>query len=160
MGKDVEASHTLAHTLRETLGLTGTKIACDHGGCCSCTVLMDGEPILSCMTLTIECNDKNIVTIEGLKDQRTGELNRLQQSFISHSAFQCGFCTPGIIMSAQALLDKTPDPSEDEIQEALAGHFCRCISHYEVIGAVKDAARWFYSRRGPPPSSEDRQEPL
>ena len=84
---------------------------------------------------------KNIVTIEGLKDQKTGELNRLQQSFISHSAFQCGFCTPGIIMSAQALLDKTPDPSEDEIQEALAGHFCRCISHYEVIGAVKDAAK-------------------
>lgn len=150
VGQDIEASHTLAHTLRETLGLTGTKIACDHGGCCSCTVLMNGEPILSCMTLTIECNEKSIVTIEGLKDQKTGELNRLQQSFISHSAFQCGFCTPGIIMSAQALLDKTPDPSEDEIHEALAGHFCRCISHYEVIGAIKDVAK-----EKIPPSAHD-----
>jgi CO/xanthine dehydrogenase Mo-binding subunit/aerobic-type carbon monoxide dehydrogenase small subunit (CoxS/CutS family) len=141
VGKDIKPSDTLAHTLRETLGLMGTKIACDHGGCCSCTVLMDREPILSCMTLTIECNRKSVVTIEGLQDQQTGELNRLQQSFISHSAFQCGFCTPGIIMSAQALLNKTPDPSEDEIQEVLAGHFCRCISHYEVIGAVKDVAK-------------------
>lgn len=141
VGKDIQASHTLAHTLRETLGLMGTKISCDHGGCCSCTVLMDGEPILSCMTLTIECKGKNIVTIEGLKDRNTGALNPLQQSFIDHSAFQCGFCTPGMIMSAQALLDKTPDPSEDKIREALSGHFCRCISHYEVIRAVKDAAK-------------------
>jgi aerobic-type carbon monoxide dehydrogenase small subunit (CoxS/CutS family) len=135
VGKDVKPSHTLAHTLRETLGLTGTKIACDHGGCCSCTVLMDGETVLSCMTLTVECDGKNVVTIEGLKDRKTGELNALQQSFIDHTAFQCGFCTPGIIMSAQALLDKSPDPSEDEVEQALAGHFCRCISHYEVIGA-------------------------
>ena len=141
IGKDIKRSHTLAHTLRETLGLTGTKIACDHGGCCSCTVLMDGEPVLSCMTLTIECNEKQIVTIEGLQDQQSGELNRLQQSFVNHSAFQCGFCTPGMIMTAQALLNETPEPSEDEIQEALSGHFCRCISHYEVIGAVKDAAK-------------------
>lgn len=141
VGKDIKPSHTLAHTLRETLGLTGTKIACDHGGCCSCTVLMDGETTLSCMTLTVECDEKNIVTIEGLKDRKTGELNALQQSFIDHTAFQCGFCTPGIIMSAQALLDKSPDPSEEEVQQALSGHFCRCISHYEVIGAVKDAAK-------------------
>jgi CO/xanthine dehydrogenase Mo-binding subunit/aerobic-type carbon monoxide dehydrogenase small subunit (CoxS/CutS family) len=141
IGKDIERSHTLAHTLRETLGLTGTKIACDHGGCCSCTVLLDSEPILSCMTLTVECDRKSVVTIEGLQNPKTGELNALQRSFIDHTAFQCGFCTPGMIMTAQALLDKTPDPSEDEIQEALAGHFCRCISHYEVIGAVKDAAK-------------------
>ncbi len=90
IGKEMKASHTLAHTLRETLGLTGTKIACDHGSCCSCTVLLDGEPALSCMTLTVECDNKKIVTIEGLKDRKTGELNRLQQSFIRHSAFQCG----------------------------------------------------------------------
>ncbi len=140
-GKDVLPSHTLAHTLRETFGLTGTKIACDHGGCCSCTVLMDGEPILSCTTLTVECAGKNIVTIEGLKDRKTGELNRLQQSFVDHSAFQCGFCTPGIIMSVQGLLEKSPDPSEEEIVEALGGHYCRCISHYEVVNAVKDAAK-------------------
>ena len=141
IGKDIKYSHTLAHTLRETLGLTGTKIACNQGACCSCTVLMNGEPVLSCTILTAECDGKNVVTIEGFKDQKTGELNALQRSFIDHSAFQCGFCTPGIIVSAQALLDKTSDPSEDEIEEALAGHFCRCISHYEVIGAVKDAAR-------------------
>lgn len=140
-GWDVKASHTLAHTLRETLGLTGTKIACDHGGCCSCTVLMDGEPVLSCMILTVECDGKNIVTIEGLKDEKTGTLNSLQQSFVDRSAFQCGFCTPGIIMSAQALLDRAPDPSDGEIEEALSGHYCRCISHYEVRDAVRDAAK-------------------
>jgi len=91
------------------------------------------------MTLTIECDNKKVITIEGLKDRKTGELNSLQQSFIRHSAFQCGFCTPGIIMSAQALLDTTPNPSKNEIEEALSGHFCRCVSHYEVIDAVKDA---------------------
>ncbi len=141
LGKDVKASHTLAHTLRETLGLTGTKIACDHGGCCSCTVLMDGEPILSCMTLTVECGGRSIVTVEGLRHPLTGELSPLQRSFVSHSAFQCGFCTPGILVSAQALLDKSPDPSDEQILDALAGHYCRCISHYEVIGAVRDAAK-------------------
>lgn len=141
LGKDLMPSHTLAHTLRDTLGLTGTKIACDHGGCGSCTVLMDGEPILSCTTLTVECQGKNIVTIEGLKDPRTGELNRLQKSFIAHSAFQCGFCTPGILMTAQGLLEENPDPSEEEIGEALGGHFCRCISHYEVVDAIRDAAK-------------------
>jgi CO/xanthine dehydrogenase Mo-binding subunit/aerobic-type carbon monoxide dehydrogenase small subunit (CoxS/CutS family) len=141
VGKEIKASDTLAHTLRDTLGLTGTKIACDRGSCCSCTVLMDGEPILSCMTLTSECDGKGITTIEGLKDQKTGELNPLQRSFVAASAFQCGFCTPGMIMTAQALLEKTPDPSENQVQEALAGHYCRCISHYEVIGAVKDTAK-------------------
>jgi xanthine dehydrogenase molybdenum-binding subunit len=141
VGREIEACHTLAHTLRETLGLTGTKIACDHGGCCSCTVLMDGEPILSCITLTIECDGKSIITIEGLKDRKSGELNKLQQSFVSHSAFQCGFCTPGMVMSGQALLDRSPVPTDDEITDALSGHYCRCISHYEVVGAVKDAAR-------------------
>ncbi|MBN2059239.1 MAG: molybdopterin-dependent oxidoreductase [Deltaproteobacteria bacterium] len=141
VGRDIKPSHTLAHTLRETLGLTGTKIACDHGGCCSCTVIIEGEPVLSCMTLTIECDGKSITTIEGLKDQKTGELNSLQQSFVDHSAFQCGFCTPGMIMSSQALLDTKPDPSEEEVREALSGHYCRCISHYEVIGAVMDVAK-------------------
>jgi xanthine dehydrogenase molybdenum-binding subunit len=148
-GKDVLPSHTLAHTLRETLGLTGTKIACDHGGCCSCTVLMDGEPILSCSTLTVECEGKNIVTIEGLKDRKTGELNPLQQSFVDHSAFQCGFCTPGIIMSSQGLLEKNPDPSEKEIVETLGGHYCRCISHYEVVNAVRDAVKGKGPERAP-----------
>jgi carbon-monoxide dehydrogenase small subunit len=140
VAKDVNPWHTLAHTLRETLGLTGTKIACDHGACGSCTVLIDGEPALSCMTLTVECDGKSITTIEGLKDQETGELDPLQQSFIDNTAFQCGFCTPGIIMSAKALLSRNPDPAEQDVKEALAGHYCRCISHYQVIKAVMTAA--------------------
>jgi aerobic-type carbon monoxide dehydrogenase small subunit (CoxS/CutS family) len=140
VGKDVHPHHTLAHTLRETLSLTGTKITCDHGACGSCTVLIDGEPILSCITLTVECNGANITTIEGLKNRDTGELNPLQQAFIDHSAFQCGFCTPGIIMSTEALLEKTAEPTEQDIKEALAGHYCRCISHYEVVKAATAAA--------------------
>lgn len=137
----VDPKDTLAHTLRETLGLTGTKIGCDQGSCGSCTVLMDGKPILSCMTLTVECDGKNIVTIEGLEDRETGRLHPLQQAFIDHTAFQCGFCTPGILMSAKALLDREPDPGEDAVKQALAGHYCRCISHYEVVQAVLDAAK-------------------
>jgi carbon-monoxide dehydrogenase small subunit len=140
VGKDLNPWHTLAHTLRETLGLTGTKIACDHGACGSCTVLIDGEPALSCMTLTVECDGKSITTIEGLKDQETGELDPLQQAFIDNTAFQCRFCTPGIIMSAKALLNKNHSPTEEEIKQELAGHYCRCISHYQVIKAVMTAA--------------------
>ncbi|MFP3880038.1 MAG: (2Fe-2S)-binding protein [Dehalococcoidia bacterium] len=140
VGKDISPWHTLAHTLRETLGLAGTKIDCDHGACGGCTVIMDGDPILSCMTLTVECDGKSITTIEGLKDPQTGGLDPLQQAFIDHSAFQCGFCTPGMIMAARALLDKTPDPTEEDVKETLAGHYCRCISHYQVIKAVMAAA--------------------
>lgn len=136
VGKDVNPGHTLAHTLRETLGYTGTKIACDHGACGSCTVLIDGEPISSCITLTVECDGKSITTIEGLRDEKTGELDPLQQAFIDNTAFQCGFCTPGIIMSAKALLNRNPAPKEQDVEEALAGHYCRCISHYHVIRAV------------------------
>ena len=141
MHGQVAPSHTLAHTLRETLGLTGTKIGCDHGACGACTVIMDGKPILSCMTLTVECDGKTIVTIEGLEDLKTGKLHPLQQAFIDNTAFQCGFCTPGILMSAKVLLDNNPEPTKDDIKQALAGHYCRCISHYEVVQAVSDAAR-------------------
>ena len=137
---NVEPSHTLSHTLRETLGLTGTKVSCDHGACGSCTVLIDGEPRLSCMTLTVECDGQAITTIEGLADPAGGALDPLQQSFIDHNAFQCGFCTPGMILSARALLNENPSPSEDQVKEALSGHFCRCISHYQVVRAVRDAA--------------------
>jgi carbon-monoxide dehydrogenase small subunit len=140
IGKDVCPEHALAYTLRETLGYTGTKIACDHGSCGGCTVLMEGEAILSCTTLTVECDGKNITTIEGLGDEKTGELDPLQQSFIDHTAFQCGFCTPGIIMSAKALLENNPSPTEDEIKHELAGHYCRCSSHYMVIEAIRSLA--------------------
>jgi aerobic-type carbon monoxide dehydrogenase small subunit (CoxS/CutS family) len=136
----VDPAHTLAHTLRETLGLMGTKVSCDNGACGCCTVLMDNKPVLSCMTLTVECDGKQITTIEGLRDEETGGLDRLQQAFIDHSAFQCGFCTPGIIMSAKALLNENPSPTEEQVKEALAGNFCRCISHYHVVRAVMAAA--------------------
>ncbi|MCR4418770.1 MAG: (2Fe-2S)-binding protein [Clostridia bacterium] len=137
----VDTTHTLAHTLRETLGLKGTKIGCDHGGCGACTVLLDGKPVLSCMLLTVECAGREITTIEGLQNPDTGELDPLQQAFIDHGAFQCGFCTPGILVSSRALLNENPNPTEDEVKEALSGHFCRCISHYQVLEAVQAAAR-------------------
>lgn len=137
----VAPTDTLAQTLRETLGLTGTKIGCDQGSCGSCTVLMSGKPILSCMTLTVECDGADIITIEGLEDRETGRLHPLQQAFIDNTAFQCGFCTPGILLSAKALLDREPDPGEEAVKKALTGHYCRCISHYEVVEAVLDAAK-------------------
>lgn len=137
----VDPSDTLSFTLRETLGLTGTKISCDSGACGACTVHLDGKAVLSCMLLTIECDGKNITTIEGLKNPKTGELDPLQQSFIDHTAFQCGYCTPGMIMSSRALLNENPSPTEEEIKEALSGNFCRCISHYQVIRAVMAAAK-------------------
>jgi aerobic-type carbon monoxide dehydrogenase small subunit (CoxS/CutS family) len=137
---EVDPAHTLSHTLREMLGLTGTKIGCDHGACGACTVLIDGESVLSCMTLTVECDGKSITTIEGLEDSETGKLHPLQQAFIDNTAFQCGFCTPGMLMSSKALLDENPSPTEQDVKQALAGHYCRCISHYFVIKAVMEAA--------------------
>jgi aerobic-type carbon monoxide dehydrogenase small subunit (CoxS/CutS family) len=138
--QEVNPSHTLAHTLRETLGLTGTKIGCDHGACGACTVLMDGKPVLSCIMLTVEADGKNITTIEGLGDPGTMKLDPLQQAFIDHTAFQCGFCTPGIIMSAKGLFNENPSPTEQEVKEGLSGNYCRCISHYNVLEAVMAAA--------------------
>lgn len=132
----VDTSHTLAYTLRETLGLTGTKVTCDNGACGSCTVLIDGAAILSCMTLTVECQGRSITTIEGLADSETGRLDPLQQSFIDHTAFQCGFCTPGMILSAKAFLNENPSPQEKDVKDALSGNFCRCISQYQVLRAV------------------------
>lgn len=137
---EIDPSDTLARTLRETLDLTGTKIGCDHGACGACTVIIDGRPVLSCMTLTVECDKKSIATIEGLADEKTGKPDALQQAFINNSGFQCGFCTPGIIMSSKALLSRNPSPAEQDVKKALSGHYCRCISHYHVIKAIKDVA--------------------
>jgi carbon-monoxide dehydrogenase small subunit len=136
IGKDITPSDTLAETLRNNLGLLGTKISCDRGACGACTVIVHGDAVLSCTMLTVECDGISVTTIEGLEDPRTGALDPLQQSFIDHTAFQCGFCTPGIIMTAKALLNKNSKPTEDEIKMALSGNFCRCISHYEVLKAV------------------------
>jgi len=136
----VDPAHTLAYTLRETLSLTGTKVSCDNGACGCCTVLMDEKAVLSCTVLTIECDGKRITTIEGLGDPKTSKLDPLQQAFIDYTAFQCGFCTPGIIMSAKALLHENPSPTEDEVKEGLSGNFCRCISHYQIVKAVMAAS--------------------
>ena len=136
----VKPYDTLAETLRETLGLMGTKVGCNQGACGSCTVLMDGIPVLSCMTLTVECDGKQITTIEDLQDQATGKLDEIQQSFVDHTAFQCGFCTPGLIMASRALFDGNPSPTETEIKDALSGHYCRCISHYHVVEALLSVA--------------------
>jgi carbon-monoxide dehydrogenase small subunit len=137
---EVAPHHTLSYTLREMLDLTGTKVGCDRGACGACTVLMNGKPVPSCMVLTVECDGNRIDTIEGLRNPSTGRLDRLQEAFIEQSAFQCGFCTPGILMSSKALLEKNPSPTEKEVKDALAGHYCRCISHYHVLEAVLKAA--------------------
>lgn len=136
---EISPNHTLSQTLRDRLGLTGTKISCDQGACGCCSVIMDGKAVLSCKVLTVECDGKDITTIEGLRDPKTGALDPLQQSFIDHTAFQCGYCTPGIIVTARAFLNENPYPTEEEVKEALSGNFCRCISHYQVIKAVMSA---------------------
>lgn len=137
----LSASETLAETLRNRLGLTGSKEACNEGACGCCTVIINGNAVTSCMTLTVDCDGKNITTIEGLANPETGELDPLQQAFLDRYAFQCGYCTPGIIMASKALLDKNPTPTDTEIKEALSGNFCRCISQYHVIEAVTDIAK-------------------
>jgi aerobic carbon-monoxide dehydrogenase small subunit len=137
----VRATATLADVLREDLGLTGTKIMCNEGECGACTVLIDGRPVLSCMTLAIECEDKNILTIEGLADPVTGNLHPIQQAFVNKSGMQCGVCTPGMILSAKALLEANPDPTEDDIRNSLSGNLCRCGNYLRITECVLDAAR-------------------
>lgn len=141
VGDELYASYTLARALRETLGLTGTKIGCDHGECGACTVLMEGEPVNSCMILAAECDGKHITTIEGLSDAENGQLHPLQQAFLDHFGFQCGFCTPGIILSAKAFLDRNPNPTEQEIKEALSGNLCRCGNYPDILISVQSAAK-------------------
>ena len=136
----IDPSHTLVYTLRETLGLTGTKISCGGGACGVCTVIMDSRAVPACRILTIECDGKNITTIEGLRDPVTGALDPVQQAFVDHTAFQCGFCTPGMIMTSKALLSRNPHPTEEEVKDALSGNFCRCVSHYQVLKAVMSLA--------------------
>jgi aerobic-type carbon monoxide dehydrogenase small subunit (CoxS/CutS family) len=118
----VEPNMTLYGLIHDTIGLTGAKMFCDRGACGSCTIIMDGRPILSCMTLAIECHGKTIETVEGIAQQD----HPLIETYVKHHAMQCGYCTPGFVVTAKALLDKNPDPTEDEIREALAGNLCRC----------------------------------
>lgn len=133
---EMPQTETLANTLRDRLNLTGTKLGCGQGACGCCTVIMDGKAVMSCLTLTLDCEGRKIITIEGLADAETGALNGLQQAFIDNCGFQCGYCIPGIILTAQALLDKNAKPSEDEVREALAGNYCRCGTHYTAVDSI------------------------
>ena len=135
----VEPRMTLLEVLRDVLGLTGTKNGCSLGNCGSCTVLMDGKPVVSCLLLTMEAQGKDILTIEGLA--KDGDLHALQQAFIDHGALQCGFCTPGMLLSAKALLDVNPDPTVDEVKEAISGNLCRCTGYTDAVNAILDVAQ-------------------
>ena len=130
----VEPRETLLQVLREKLGLTGTKQGCDLGDCGACTVVVEGQPALACLTLAIEMEGKEILTIEGLSSN--GKLNPLQQAFMDEGAVQCGYCTPGMIMSATALLNHNPHPTEEEVRRSLAGNLCRCTGYSKIIKAV------------------------
>lgn len=135
----VPSNMTLMRMLRECLALTGTKNGCSAGECGACTVLMNGEPVNSCMVLAVECDGMEIVTVEGLADDQ--QLDPIQESMIQTGGVQCGFCTPGILISSRALLDRNPNPGEDEIREALVGNLCRCTGYVRIIESVKAAAR-------------------
>jgi len=134
---DVGPAELLLDVLREKLGLIGTKVMCNKTGeCGSCSVLIDGKPVLSCLTLAIECEGKDILTIEGLADPLTGELHPIQKAFVEYGGIQCGVCTPGLILTAKALLDNNHDPDEGEVREALVGHLCRCGNYKSIVKSV------------------------
>ena len=142
----VEAQVTILEVLRGQLGLTGAKEACGSGECGSCTILMDGKPILSCLTLALDCPGHEITTIEGLS--KVDGLSPLQQSFQDCGAIQCGFCTPGMVLTAGSLLEENPQPSEEEIKKALEGNLCRCTGYNKIVEAVKLAAERAASKGG------------
>jgi aerobic-type carbon monoxide dehydrogenase small subunit (CoxS/CutS family) len=134
----VEARRTLADVLRHDLHLTGTHLGCEHGICGACTVLVDGQPMRSCLVFGVQMDGRSIETVEGLAAD--GELNDLQQAFSQHHALQCGFCTPGFLMLATAFLRDTPEPSDDDIREAMAANLCRCTGYQGILEAVRHTA--------------------
>lgn len=140
MEVEVESHWTLLHLLREELELTGTKSGCESGECGACTVLVNGEAINSCIYPVMEIDGEAVTTIEGIA-KRSGELHPLQEAFAELGAVQCGFCTPGMVMAAKALLDRNPNPTEEEIRHALAGNMCRCTGYVQIIEAVKSASQ-------------------
>lgn len=135
----IEPNWTLAYVLRDKLGLTGLKVACDNGACGACTVLVNGETILSCMTLAIECQNKSILTIEGFSEGLG--LHPIQEAWLEEHGTQCGFCASGMIMTAKAFLDKNPYPAKEEVREALAGNICRCGNYDHIVASVLSAAK-------------------
>lgn len=135
----VPAHMTLLQMLREELALTGPKNGCAAGECGACTVLIDGRPVNACMVLAVEADGAEVLTVEGLSND--GQLSDLQQAFIDAGAVQCGFCTPGLLISAHALLERNPHPSEEEIRRALVGHLCRCTGYVRIVRAVRKAAK-------------------
>jgi carbon-monoxide dehydrogenase small subunit len=134
----VKANAMLSNVLRTDLKLTGTKKGCELGDCGSCTVLLDGQPVNSCITLALEADGREIITVEGVAEH--GELDKIQESFLDHSAVQCGYCTPGMVLSAKALLTKNPHPTETEIREAIAGNLCRCTGYVNIVKAIQAVA--------------------
>lgn len=137
--EDIEPRLLLSHFLRETIGLTGTHVGCVIGECGACSVLLDGKVVKSCLHFAVQADGRQITTIEGLATD--GELNPVQEAFVKNYAFQCGYCTPGMVMTSHALLQKNPNPSEDEIRKALAGNLCMCTGYVQIVDAVKDAAK-------------------
>ncbi len=136
----VDSRRTLLEVLREQLGLTGTKEMCNKGDCGGCTVILDGKAVLSCMMLAVEADGKEVLTIEGLAEKGY-QLHPLQKAFVDHGAIQCGYCTPGFIMSAKALLDRKLDPTPDEIKAAISNNICRCTGYVQIVEAIEAAAK-------------------
>jgi aerobic carbon-monoxide dehydrogenase small subunit len=137
--REVEARRLLVHFIRDDAELTGTHVGCDTGNCGACTVLLDGHAVKSCMLLAVQADGASISTVEGLAAE--GELTALQQAFSDHHALQCGYCTPGMLMSATYLLRHNPEPTEHEIRKAIQGNICRCTGYWNIVEAVKAAAR-------------------
>ncbi len=135
----VEPRRSLADFLREDLGLTGTHVGCEHGVCGACTVLLDGEPVRACLLLAVQCEGAEVTTVEGLAPGEA--LHPLQQAFWDHHGLQCGFCTPGLLLTARAFLEENPAPTEAEIREAIAGNLCRCTGYQFIVDAIRAAAR-------------------
>ncbi len=145
--REVEARLTLADFLRQELGLTGTHLGCEHGVCGACTVLIDGHTARSCLTFAVQADGCEIATVEGLATA-DGELNVLQRAFQEHHGLQCGFCTPGMLMTLTELLRDNPDPTEDEVRDVLTGNLCRCTGYSGIVNAALDAARRLRAERG------------
>jgi aerobic carbon-monoxide dehydrogenase small subunit len=137
--EDVEPRLLLSHFLRENIGLTGTHVGCVVGECGACSVLLDGKVVKSCLHFAVQADGREVTTVEGLA--KNGELSPIQEAFVKHYAFQCGYCTPGMVMTSQALLRRNPNPSEEEIRKALAGNLCMCTGYVQIVEAVKEAAK-------------------